>query len=37
MTNYTYVATDDNDVSYLYEDDNDFFDLDLDRFDDNDI
>ncbi len=35
MTNYTYLATDDNDVSYLFEDDSDFF--DLDNFDDNDI
>ncbi len=35
MINYTYLTTDENDVSYLYEDDSDFF--DLDRFDDNDI
>lgn len=35
MINYTYLATDENDVSYLYEDDSDFFDLDC--FDDNDI
>ena len=35
MINYTYLATDDNDVSYLFEDDSDFF--DLDSFDDNDI
>lgn len=35
MINYTYLTTDENDVSYLYEDDCDFFDLDC--FDDNDI
>ena len=35
MTNYTYLSTDENDVSYLYESDNDFY--DLDSFDDNDI
>ena len=35
MTNYTHLATDDDDVAYLFEDDNDFF--DLDSFDDNDI
>ena len=35
MTNYTYLTTDENDVSYLFEDDSDFF--DLDSFDDNDI
>jgi hypothetical protein len=35
MINYTYLATDENDVSYLFEDNYDFF--DLDRFDDNDI
>lgn len=35
MINYTYLATDDNDVSYLFEDKSDFF--DLDSFDDNDI
>lgn len=35
MINYTYLATDDNDVSYLFEDNSDFF--DLDSFDDNDI
>lgn len=35
MTNYTYLATDENDVAYLYEDNEDFF--DLDSFDDNDI
>lgn len=35
MTNYTYLDSDENDVSYLYEDDQDFF--DLDSFGDNDI
>lgn len=35
MLNYTYVAVDENDVSYLYEDDKNFYDLDC--FDDNDI
>lgn len=35
MTNYTHLPTDENDVSYLFEDDSDFF--DLDNFDDNDI
>lgn len=35
MTNYTYLDCDENDVSYLYEDDQDFF--DLDSFGDNDI
>ena len=35
MINYTYLATDDNDVSYLFEDNSDFF--DLDSFDDNDF
>lgn len=35
MTNYTYLAPEENDVSYLFEDDQDFF--DLDSFDDNDI
>ena len=35
MINYTYLATDDNDVSYLFEDNSDSF--DLDSFDDNDI
>lgn len=35
MPNYTYLATDENDVAHLYEDDNDCF--DLDSFDDNDI
>lgn len=35
MTNYTYLGTDENDLSYLYEDDEDFF--NLDNFDDNDI
>lgn len=34
MTNYTYLEIEENDVSYLYEDDNDF---DLDSFGDNDI
>lgn len=35
MINYTYLTTDENDVSYLFEDDGDFF--DLDSFDDNDL
>ncbi len=35
MTNYTYIDPDENDLSYLFEDDQDFY--DLDSFDDNDI
>lgn len=35
MTNYTCFDPDENDVSYLYEDNHDCFDLDC--FDDNDI
>ena len=35
MPNYTYNASDENDVSYLYEDNSDCYDMDC--FDDNDI
>lgn len=35
MPNYTYIASDENDVSYLYEDNSDCHDLDC--FDDNDM